>query len=138
MSIPITLILCKIPPPYTDLVEEIEDSDEQATQDEHEVGDNDDQATLEYESTEQLDMNTPVDENDLKVVMVKRKTLWWPGQMIKETNEQTEVQLLNQQKTMLTVSNANVKPFAVDHGQMQGMKRDWRDAYMKAVKLVQK
>ena len=74
----------------------------------------------------------------MKVVMVKRKTIWWPGQVIKESSDQTEVQLLNQQKTKLTVSNANIKPFAVDHGQMQGMKRDWRDAYMKAVKLVQK
>ena len=42
----------------------------------------------------------------------------------KESIDQTEVQLLNKQKTKLTVSNANIKPFAVDHGQMQGMKRD--------------
>ena len=117
--------------PDTDLVDEVEDNDNQTTQDEHQVEDNDDQTTQE-------EHEAPVDQIELKVVMVKRKTIWWPGQVIKESIDQTEVELLNQPKTKLTVSNANIKPFAVDHGQMQGMKRDWRDAYMKAVKLVQK
>ena len=71
--------------PDTDLVEEVEENDDQSTHDEHEVKDNDDQTTLEeHELTEQPDMCTPVDQVELKVVMVKRKTLWWQGQVIKK------------------------------------------------------
>lgn len=131
--------------PDTDLVDEVEDNDYQTTHDEHQVEDNDNQTTQDGhrvedndDQTTQEEHETTVDQIELKVVMVKRKTIWWPGQVINESNDQTEVQLLNKQKTKLTVSNANIKPFAVDHGQMQGMKRDWRDAYMKAMKLVQK
>ena len=36
----------------------------------------------------------------------------------------------------MTVNKENIKPFSVDYSQMEGMKRDWRDAFMKAVKLV--
>ena len=71
-----------------------------------------------------------------EVVMVKRKTLWWPAKVIQETAENSVVILLNQKKTKLTVNKENIKPFSVDYSQMEGMKRDWRDAFMKAVKLV--
>ena len=71
-----------------------------------------------------------------KVVMIKRKTLWWPAKLIKEDHENATVTLLNQNKTKITTTKDKIKPFAVDHSQLEGMKRDWRDAYMKAVKLV--
>ena len=79
---------------------------------------------------------TPLD--DVKVVMVKRKVLWWPAEVIDENEEKHTVMLLNQNRTRITVTKDNIKPFVTDHSQMEGMKRDWRDAYMKAVKLVNK
>ena len=76
----------------------------------------------------------------IKVVMVKRKVLWWPAEVIeeKEVEDEYTVKLLNQTKTRITVTKEFIKPFIVDHSQMDVMLRDWRDAYMKAVKLVQK
>ena len=70
------------------------------------------------------------------VVMVKRKTLWWPAKVINEENENVTVILLNQKKTRITTTKDKIKPFSIDHSQIEGMKRDWRDAYMKAVKLI--
>ena len=76
----------------------------------------------------------------IKVVMVKRKVLWWPAEVIEENEAEDEytVKLLNQTKTRITVSKEFIKPFIVDHSQMDGMRREWRDAYMKATKLISK
>ena len=100
---------------------------------------NDDKSTEEVHEASEHDPTTDPEDTepaDTKVVMVKRKTLWWPAKVIQETAENSNVILLNQKKTKLTVSKDNIKPFSVDHSQMEGMKRDWRDAYMKAVKLM--
>ena len=72
-----------------------------------------------------------IEEKELKVVMIKQKTLWWPAKVLNEDHDSTTVILLNQKRTKKTVTKENVKPFLVDHSQIEGMKRDWRDAYMK-------
>ena len=93
----------------------------------------DDQST---EAVHEAFQNNPTAVSGTEVVMVKRKTLWWPAKVIQETTENSVVTLLNQKKTKLTVNKDNIKPFSVDYSQMEGMKRDWRVAFMKAVKLV--
>ena len=72
--------------------------------------------------------------------MVKRKVLWWPAELILEKEVEIEytVKLLNKTKTRITVTKEFIKPFIVDHSRMDGMKSDWRDAYMKATKIVNK
>ena len=76
----------------------------------------------------------------IRVVMVKRKVLWWPAELILEKEVEIEytVKLLNKTKTRITVTKESIKPFIVDHSRMDGMKSDWRDAYMKATKIVNK
>ena len=83
------------------------------------------------------------DEDDavmIKVVMVKRKVLWWPAEVLEENEieDKITVKLLNQTKTRITVSKEFTKPFIIDHSQMDGMRREWRDAYMKATKRISK
>ena len=78
-----------------------------------------------------------IEEKELKVVMIKQKTLWWPAKVLIEDHDSTTVILLNKKRTRKTVTKENVKPFLVDHSQIEGMKRHWRDAYMKGVKLVE-
>ena len=70
--------------------------------------------------------------------MVKGKVLWWPAVVIEEKEVENEytVKILNKTRTRVTVTKESIKPFTVDHSQMDGMRRDWRDAYMKATKLV--
>ena len=71
-----------------------------------------------------------------KVVMVKRKTLWWPAEVMGKSNLKMTLKILNKKSTVIEATIENVKKFQVDHSQMAGMTREWRDAYMKAVDIV--
>ena len=68
--------------------------------------------------------------------MVKRKTLWWPAKVIEKNNQNMTVNILNKNNTEIKVNMINVKKFNVDHSQMAGMTREWRDVYMKAVAII--
>ena len=71
-----------------------------------------------------------------KVVMVKRKTLWWPAEVMGKSNLKMTLKILNKKCTVIEATIENVKKFQVDHSQMAGMTREWRDAYLKAVDIV--
>ena len=69
------------------------------------------------------------------VLMVKRKTLWWPATFIGQEGSEMSVMILNKKKTMILVEENLLK---LDHSQMQGMKRDWKDAYLSAANMTKK
>ena len=101
-----------------------EDPQEEPHQEHREVGEPEQRAEAEQgEKTE-------------KVVMVKRKTLWWPAKVVGKSNQNMTVNILNKNNTEIKVNMINVKKFNVDHSQMAGMTREWRDAYIKAVDIV--
>ena len=75
-------------------------------------------------------------EQEAEVVMVKRKTLWWPAQVVEKNNEDYLVKILNKTETVTKINKNHVKKFTIDNSQIEGMKREWRDAYLKAVKIV--
>ena len=89
----------------------------------------------------QLEDSPEVDKEDDevgKVVLIKRKVLWWPGLQTKTDADTVSATLLNKNKTKVTVDRQKVKPFTEDHSQMEGMSREWRTAYMTAVKIVKR
>ena len=89
------------------------------------------------ENMENMEKEDNTKDDDVgTVLLVKRKTLWWPALKVKSDRSTVSVKLLNKTRTKVTVSMEHVKPFKVDHSQMDGMKRDWRTAYMTAVKIV--
>ena len=103
------------------------------------LSEEEDQPTLEEnaETGETMEKENNTEDDDVGTVfLVKRKTLWWPAIKIKSDGSTVSVKLLNKTRTKVTVSMEHVKPFKVDHSLMDGMKRDWRTAYMTAVKIV--
>ena len=71
-------------------------------------------------------------------LLVKKKVLWWPVLQTKTDSDNVSASLLNKNRTKVAVGWENVKPFTVEHSQMEGMSREWRNAYMTAVKIVKR
>ena len=88
------------------------------------------------ETQEEIVGEPAVVEQEAEVVKVKRKTLWWPAQVVEKMNEDVMVKILNKTETVTKVNKKHVKKFIVDNSQMEGMKREWREAYQKAVKIL--
>jgi hypothetical protein len=66
-----------------------------------------------------------VEEEHAKVtlVMVKVKILWWPAIVKSEDDEHMTIEILNAKKKVMSVKKDLLKPFVIDHNQMDGMKR---------------
>ena len=67
-------------------------------------------------------------------LLVKKKVLWWPVLQTKTDSDNVSASLLNKNRTKVPVGWENVKPFTVEHSQMEGMSREWRNAAVKIVK----
>ena len=91
------------------------------------LSDEEDQPTLEDNAetreTMEKEDNTE-DDNVGTVILVKRKTLWWPAIKIKSDGSAVSVKLLNKTRTKVIVSMKHVKPFKVDHSNSIRLQRD--------------
>ena len=66
------------------------------------------------------------------VVLVRRKTVYWPGKVIQCRHKEVEVQMFDKPKTILNKDTNHIKPFIANPSSCKGRSARWLQAYNEA------
>jgi len=83
---------------------------------------------------------TALGVNDIVLVLNDRGKiqLWWPGEVVDETNDEWMVRMFRKKETVVKVQRDKVCPFSPgeEHNNSSKIKKEWAEAYAKANDIV--